>query len=143
MQKILFFNQKQFLIVKKILNHIICFCEKIIVEIKNQMLLYIDDEDETEKFQIIKAIKLEYELLQQKNKVILMTLTDVVSYNIDKCTIHTALCISVKKFIQMKFNSYAYSLWQEKSIMIINEISMMSPTLLNKINQQCNKIQMI
>jgi len=27
--------------------------------------------------------------------------------------------------------------------MIINEISMMSSTLLNKINQQCNKIQTI
>ena len=27
--------------------------------------------------------------------------------------------------------------------MIINEISMMSPTLLNKINQQCNKIRVI
>jgi len=131
------------LIVRKVLNHAIQQHEHTAVDAQNQMLLYVDGEDETGKFQIIKAIKLGYELLQWKNKVILMALTDVASYNIGERTIHTALCISVKKFIQMKLNSYAYSLWRGKSIMIINEISMVSSTLLNKINQQCNKIQMI
>ena len=99
------------MIIRKVLNHAIQQHEHTAVDAQNQMLLYVDDEDETGKFQIIKAIKLEYELLQWKNKVILMTFTDVVSYNIDRHTINTALCISVKKFIQTKLNSYAYSLW--------------------------------
>src|SRR5947207_6985733 len=49
-QKILSLNQKQFLTVKKILNHTICLCKKIIVEIKNQMLLYINDKNNMRKF---------------------------------------------------------------------------------------------
>ena len=63
-QKILFFNQKQFLIIKKILNHMIYFCKKIIVEVENQMLFYINDEDDVRKSQVIQIIEFEYELLQ-------------------------------------------------------------------------------
>ena len=49
-QKILFLNQKQFLIIKKILNYIVHFCRKITVEVKNQMLLYINDKNDVRKF---------------------------------------------------------------------------------------------
>jgi len=52
------------LIVRKILNHAIQQHEHTAVDAQNQMLLYIDDEDETGKSQFIKAIKLGYELLQ-------------------------------------------------------------------------------
>ena len=48
-QKILSLNQKQFLIVKKILNHAIQLSKKIIIKAENQMLLYIDDENDMKK----------------------------------------------------------------------------------------------
>ena len=67
-QKILSLNQKQFLIIKKILNHVICFCKKIIVKTENQIFFYIDDKNDVRKSQVIQIIEFEYELLQQKKK---------------------------------------------------------------------------
>ena len=63
-QKILSLNQKQFLIVKKILNHTIQQHEKTAIDAKNQMLLCVADEDEMRKTQIIKTIELEYKFLK-------------------------------------------------------------------------------
>ena len=101
-QKILFLNQKQFLIVKKILNHVIYRCKKIIVKAENQMFFYIDDENDVKKFQVIQIIKFEYELLQQKKKILLMTFTDNSVYNIDKHTIHNILVIDFCNHTQNK-----------------------------------------
>ena len=110
------------------------------VDAQNQMLLYIDSKSETGKSQIIKAVNLEYELLQQKSEVLLLAPTGAAAYNIAGHTIHTALCLDFHANPRPKINSHTYSLWKEKSIMIIDKISMMSLTMLNFINQQCNKI---
>ena len=63
------------------------------VDVQNQMLLYINDKSETEKSQIIKTVNLEYEFLQQKSEVLLLTSTGAAAYNIARHTIHTALCL--------------------------------------------------
>ena len=87
-------NQKQFLTVKKILNHTIHFYRKITVKAENQMFFYIDDENDVKKFQVIQIIKFEYELLQQKKKVLLMILIDNFVYNINEHIIHSILVIN-------------------------------------------------
>ncbi len=133
-QKTLSLNQKQFLIVKKILNHAIQQHGKTAVDAQNQMLLCVADEGEMEKTQIIKAIKLEYKLLKWKNEVLLLTLTGTAAYNIDRHIIHNDLCINLSKHSQKNISLYTYFLWKEKDIMIIDKISMISLTLLNIIN---------
>src|SRR5438046_207437 len=110
------------------------------VDAQDQMLLYIDDESGTGKSQIIKTVNLGYELLQQKSEVLLLASTDAAAYNIAGHTIHTALCLDFHANPRSKINSHTYLLWKEKSIMIIDEISMVSLMMLNFINQQCNKI---
>jgi len=62
-QKTLPLNKKQFLIIKKILSHVIQYYKKAAINMQNQILLYINSKDETEKSQIIKTIKLNYKLL--------------------------------------------------------------------------------
>ena len=57
------------------------------------MFLYIDDENDVRKSQVIQIIEFEYELLQWKKKVLLMILTDDSAYNIDRHIIHSALVI--------------------------------------------------
>ena len=74
------------------------------------MLLYINNENETKKSQIIKTINLEYELLQQKIKVLLLILTEMTAYNIIEHTIHTALCIDFFENSQKTIKSYTYLL---------------------------------
>ena len=80
------------------------------VDVQNQMLLYIDSENETEKSQIIKTVNLEYELLQQKSEVLLLASTDAAAYNIAGCTIHTALCLDFHANPWPKINSHTYLL---------------------------------
>jgi nucleoside-triphosphatase THEP1 len=106
------------------------------------MLLYIAGEGGVGKTQVINAIGLGYELLQRKSEVLLMAPTSAAAYNIGGRTIHNALCINIYNQPQ-RVSSLVYSLWNRKTIIIIDEISMVSLTMLYTINQQCNKIQAV
>jgi hypothetical protein len=97
------------------------------------MLLYIVGEGRVGKTQVIKAIKLGYELLQRKSKVLLIAPTSVAAYNISGRTIYNALYINIYNQPQ-RVSSLVYSLWNCKKIIIINEISMVSLTILYTIN---------
>ena len=109
-QKILTLNQKQFLAVKKVLNHAIQVCGKTTVEVRDQMLLYISDEGDVGKSQVIQTIEFGYGLLQQKKEVLLMTFTDNAAYNIDECTIHSILVLGFCNCMQDNINFHTYSL---------------------------------
>ena len=140
-QEILPLNQKQFLAVKKVLNHAIRLSGKTTVEAEDQMLLYIGGEGGVGKSRVIQAIEFGYGLLQRKNEVLLMAPTGDSAYNIGGRTIHSALSINFRNPTQDNINSHTYSLLRDKTIMIIDEISMVSLTMLHTINQQCNKIR--
>ena len=105
------------------------------------MLFYINDKNDVKKFWVIQIIEFEYELLQWKKKVLLMIFTDNSTYNIDECTIYNALVIDFCNCAWNNINSHTYFLLCDKIIIIINEISMISLTLLHIINHQCNRIQ--
>jgi hypothetical protein len=141
-QETLPLNQKQRLVVKKVLDHAIRHQGKTAVEAQDQMLLYIAGEGGVGKTRVIEAIELGYELLQRKSEVLLMAPTGAAAYNIGGRTIHNALCINIYNQPQ-RVSSLVYSLWNRKTIIIIDEISMVSLTMLYTINQQCNKIQAV
>ena len=70
-----------------------------------------------------------------------MAPTGAAASHINGRTIHNALCIDIYDRPRANINAYTYSLWKKKTIMIIDEISMVGQTLLNTINQQCTKIR--
>ena len=94
-QETLPLNQKQRLVVTKILAHAIQHYGRITLDTKDQMLLYIAGEGGVGKTQVINAIVLGYELLQWMFEVLLMAPTGAAAYNIGGRTIHNALCIDV------------------------------------------------
>jgi len=111
------------------------------VEAKDQLLLYIAGEGGTGKTRVIKAIELGYALLQRKQEVILMAPTGPAAYNIGGRTIHTALGINITNHPHMNLGSYIPALWRNKTVMVIDEISMVSQNMLSTINQRCNQIR--
>ena len=135
-------NQKQFLVVKKILTHAIEHRGKSALEANEQMLLAVAGEGGVGKTRVIQAVELGFELLQRKDEVLLAP-TGAAAYNIGGRTIHTALSIDVFDRARPTIKPQTYSLWQGKTTLFIDEISMVSLTMLNTINQQCNRIRAV
>jgi hypothetical protein len=73
-----------------------------------------------------------------------MAPTGAAAYNIGGRTLHSALAINfMNNEPQENINSHVYSMWKGKSIMIVDEISMVSLSLLHTINQQCNRVRAV
>jgi hypothetical protein len=134
---------KQALLVRSVLDHAIQLAGNPTVEAGNQLLLYTAGEGGTGKSRVIKAIELGYTLLRRKQEVVLMAPTGTAAHNIGGRTIHTALGIDINDLPRTNLGSYIPALWRDKTIMIIDEISMVSLTMLTTINQQCNRIHAI
>jgi hypothetical protein len=101
------------------------------------MLLYIGGEGGVGKSQVIKAIVAGMDLIHRKDEVILMAPTGAAAYNIGGNTYHTALGISLAKIQKPTVSSRIRKLWSKKTIMIIDEVSMVDLSMLSIINNQC------
>jgi hypothetical protein len=88
-------NQKQFLVIQKILSHAIKHHGKTAVEAKDQMLLAVAGEGGVGKTRVIKAVELGFKLLQWKDEVLKLAPTGAAAYNIRGRTIHNALGIDI------------------------------------------------
>ena len=119
-------NQKHFLVVRKILSHAIKHHGKPTLEAEDQMLLAVTGERGVGKTRVIKAVELGFELRRRKEEVILLAPTGVAAYNIGGRTIHTALSINMCDRARPSVTPQIYSLWQGKTILFIDEISMVS-----------------
>jgi PIF1-like helicase len=140
-QETLPLNAKQFLVVKKILSHAILHRGKSALEAEDQMLLAVAGEGGVGKTRVIQAVELGFELLQRREEVVLLAPTGAASYNIGGRTIHTALGIDVFDRARPTIKPQIHSVWRGKTTLFIDEISMVSLTMLNTINEQCNKIR--
>jgi hypothetical protein len=105
-------NQKQFLVVRKILSHAIQHQGKPALDADDQMLLAVAGEGGVGKTRVIKAVELGFELLRRKDEVILLAPTGAAAYNIGGRTIHTALSIDVCDRARPSIKPQIYSLWQ-------------------------------
>ena len=88
--------------------------------------------------------------MEYLQELTILVLTRVVADNIYRSTIHLALNMEVEAFGQkansviMKITKQMQMLqrvWNQKSILIIDEISMVDQAWLGKINQQCAFLQ--
>jgi hypothetical protein len=77
------------------------------------------------------------DLILRKDEVILMAPTGAAADNISGNTYHTSLGIGIRKTQKAVMGSRVRKLWSKKTIMIIDEISMMDLSMLSTINNQC------
>jgi hypothetical protein len=135
-------NYKQRLLVEHVLHHAIQHKGCHTVGAESQLLLYVAGEGGVGKSRVIKAIELGYTILQRSNEVMLTASTGAAADGIDGHTIHSAISLNRKDTNRTgSIGTRCRFLWKGKSILIVDEISMVSMALLHSINEQCNKIR--
>jgi hypothetical protein len=72
-----------------------------------------------------------------------MAFTSPTTYNINSHIIYTILGINITNYPHINLGSYIPTLWRNKTIMVINKISIVSQNMLSTINQHYNQICVI
>ncbi len=127
----LFLNHLQRVVVEEVLNHAIhnegnqCHLRS------DQLLLYVRGEGGVGKSRIVKTIHLGFSFLKKRKKFLIAALTGAASANIGDVIIYGAR--SIDDCIQ-KQQRLAKSFWQNRSALILDEISMVSLKLLSTID---------
>ncbi|KAH7119219.1 hypothetical protein EDB81DRAFT_610171, partial [Dactylonectria macrodidyma] len=103
---------------------------------RDQMLLYVGGEGGTGKSRVIKAIVAGMDLMMRKHEVILMAPTGAAADNISGNTYHTSLGISISKTQKPTVSARVKKLWSRKTIILMDEVSMLDLTSLSMINNQ-------
>jgi hypothetical protein len=84
------------------------------------------------------SVPVSMDLLHRKNEVILTAPTGAAADNIGGNTYHTSLGISIgRSRTASTTRSRIKRLWARKTIMIVDEVSMMDLTMLSMINNHC------
>jgi hypothetical protein len=131
-------NEKKRLVVKRVLSGALAWAAHAYDASKrDQKHLYVGGKGGAGKSQIIKAIVAGMDLLCRKEEVILMAPTGAAADNIGGNTYHTALGMSIAKTQKTTVSSRVRKLWSRKTIMIIDEVSMVDLSMFSTINNQC------
>ncbi|OKO94694.1 ATP-dependent DNA helicase pfh1 [Penicillium subrubescens] len=131
-------NQKQHLIVESVLSEALTWADHPYDSSqRKQTLLYVGGEGGTGKSQIVKAIEAGMSLVGRKHEVILMAPTGAAADNIGGNTYHTSLGISIDRSRATAMSSRVRRLWSRKTIMFVDEVSMMDLTMIGVIDNHC------
>jgi hypothetical protein len=131
-------NEKQRLVVERVLSGALAWADHAYdASERDQTLLYIGGEGGVGKSRIIKGIVAGMDLILCKDEIILMAPTGAAADNIGGNTYHTSLGISINKTQEGIMGSCVRRLWSRKTIMIIDEVSIVDLSMLNTINNQC------
>ncbi|KFZ23650.1 hypothetical protein V502_01866 [Pseudogymnoascus sp. VKM F-4520 (FW-2644)] len=131
-------NEKQEVIIERVLSTALAWGKHPYDASKrDQMLLYIGGEGGVGKSQIIKGLVAGMDLIRRKREIILMAPTGAAADNICGNTYHTSLGISITRTQKPSVPLRIRKLWSQKTIMIIDEISMMDLSMITTINSQC------
>jgi hypothetical protein len=131
-------NEKQRLVVEKVMSNLLdCVDHPYDSSMRKQTLLYVGGEGGVGKSQIIKAIVASMDLIHRKNEVILMAPTGAAADVIGGSTYHTSLGISLNRYRRGGVGPRVHRLWFRKTIMVIDEVSMIDLSALSIINTHC------
>ncbi|KAJ5198759.1 uncharacterized protein N7498_007876 [Penicillium cinerascens] len=131
-------NEKQCIVVEKVLTEILnCTDHPYDHSQRKQTLLYVGGEGGVGKSQIIKATTVAMDLLHRKNEIILMAPTGAAADVIGGSTYHTSLGISLNRYRRTGVGQRVRRLWTQKTIMFIDEVSMVDLSALSIINTHC------
>jgi Helitron helicase-like domain at N-terminus/PIF1-like helicase len=141
-------NPKQKRTVSMVFYHVMRLHGRPIVEKEDQFLLYVAGEGGTGKSRVVEAIKLGMELLGREKEVVVTAPTGNSANHIQGNTIHTALDVMVHGRRRRRASGRTSdvsrrvrSLWPNKTILIIDEISMVSSHLMNSIDNRCKLVK--
>jgi ATP-dependent exoDNAse (exonuclease V) alpha subunit len=110
---------------------------KSAVEKEEQFLLYVGGEGGTGKSRIIDAVRLGMVLLEREKEILVLAPTGNAAKNVQGSTIHTGLDVAVRGHRKQRTSARVRSLWTNKTMLIIDEISMVSSKLMDSIDKQC------
>ena len=131
-------NRKQGMIVERVLSEALAWADHPYDSTqRKQTLLYVGGEGGTGKSQIVKAIEAGMSLIERKHEVILMAPTGAAADNIGGNTYHTSLGISIDRSRGTAMNSRVRRLWSRKTIMFVDEVSMMDLAMISVIDNHC------
>lgn len=132
-------NRKQHLIAWKIIDEALSWKDYPYDSSKrDQMFAYLGGEGGTGKSFVVRALKAVLTLLQREHEIIVTAPTGCAADNIDGNTYHTALGLSFDNQPRKSPLRRIQRLWSNKTIMVIDEVSMVDLQTLAKINRQCN-----
>lgn len=132
-------NHKQQMVVRKVLSQALAWDNSDNSSSRRtQTRLCVMGEGGTGKSQVIKAIVAGMDLIDRKHEVILMAPTGAAADNIGGNTYHTSLGISIDRSRTASSTTTRIKrLWARKTIMIVDEISMMDLTMISLIDNHC------
>jgi hypothetical protein len=131
-------NRKQRMIVERVLSEALAWVGHPYDSAhRKQTLLYVGGEGGTGKSQVIKAIDAGMHLIERRHEVILMAPTGAAADNIGGNTYHTSLGISIDRSRRTAMSSRVRRLWSRKTIMFVDEVSMMDLTMISVIDNHC------
>ncbi|CAI7655051.1 unnamed protein product [Penicillium glandicola] len=131
-------NNKQQSVMKKILAEALAWANHPYdASRRNQLLLCITGEGGTGKSQILKAIVAAMHLLGRRDEIMLMAPTGAAADMIGGNTYHTSLGISINRLQKGATASRITRLWAHKTIVFIDEMSMLDLTMLSVGNHHC------
>lgn len=131
-------NEKQKFIVHKVLSEALTWADHPYDSSRRkQLLLCITGEGGTGKSQIPKAVVAAMDILGRREEIMLMAPTGAAADTIGGNTYHTSLGISINRLQKTAMNSRVKRLWAHKTIMFIDEMSMMDLSMLSVVNNHC------
>ncbi|KAL6405631.1 hypothetical protein AUP68_11392, partial [Ilyonectria robusta] len=131
-------NRKQRLVVERVLSEALAWGDRAYDTSKRQQtLLYVGGEGGVGKSQVIKGIVAGMDLIRRKDEVILMAPTGAAADNIGGNTYHTSLGISINRSRGSAMKPRVRRLWSRKTIMIIDEVSMVDLSTLSMVDNHC------
>src|SRR6266480_6100335 len=130
-------NTKQKRTVSMVFYHVMRNQGKLAVEKDDQFLLYVAGEGGTGKSWVIEAVRLGMKLLEREQEVLVIAPTGNAANHVQGSTIHTGLDIAVQGQRKRGVSQRVRSLWTNKTMLIIDEISMVSSKLMDSIDKQC------
>lgn len=131
-------NEKQRLVVENVMTDLlVCANNPYDSASRSQTLLYVGGEGGVGKSQIIKAIVAAMDIIHRKDEVILMAPTGAAADVIEGSTYHTSLGISLNRYRRGSVSPRVRRLWSRKTVMVIDEISMVDLAALSIINTHC------
>lgn len=112
----LFLNHKQKIIIEKIVTNVMKWQHFSYDNAKReQLLLYVENENEVDKSQIIREICADLTLLNREHEMMLMNSTNVSIFNIDDSIYYTALDIFISDQQNKNISSKIIAFWKKKS----------------------------
>jgi PIF1-like helicase len=134
-------NAKQRHMVAMVFFRLLRHRGKPTVEMEDQLFLFVIGHGGTGKSWIIEAVRLGMKLLERDREIFVLGPTGYAANHVSGSTIHTGLDVAVRTQRKRGPSRRVRSLWTDKTILIIDEISMVGSKLLDSIHKQCKVVK--